>query len=152
MQQRDVVNPDPEIWIEFGEAIDTVSPKQVEEWVRAARENDGGSVCVRFVGLEESKRLNRRFRNIDRATNVLAFEAREPGILGDIAVCVPIAESEAKLQHMPLREHIAHLVVHGTLHLRGFDHLSGKESQVMESKEIQILHMLSIDNPYVDNG
>lgn len=141
-----------EVWIEFGEPAGNLDSVQVETWVRAARADRTGTVCVRFVDEEEGRSLNGEFRRVFRATNVLAFPANENGILGDIAVCVPLAVREAVEQGKTQIAHLAHLVVHGTLHLCGFHHEDPAEAEVMEAREIQILRTLGFDNPYLQHG
>ena len=135
--------------VQFGECVGTITADEVTNWVSTALPDDKtGSICIRFLDANESRQLNRRYRSVDRPTNVLAFEANEENILGDIAVCVPTAMLEAKEQNKPLTAHLAHLVVHGTLHLCGFDHTTSQESQLMEGREIRILAKLGFDNPY----
>ncbi len=146
------VDPDPDIWVQVADATNPINVEHVKAWVGAARHENQGTVCVRFVDESEGRSLNRQFRNIDNATNVLAFEARETGILGDIAICVPVAAREAREQHKPLVDHLAHLVVHGTLHLCGFEHGTSEEATSMESREIRVLRSLGFDNPYTNHG
>lgn len=145
-------HPNNEVWVEFGETAENLNAQQVIAWVKAARANRKGAVCVRFVGEEESRSLNTRFRGVFRATNVLAFPAHEKGILGDIAICIPSAAQEALKQGKPLVSHLAHLVVHGTLHLCGYDHNVVDEAEKMETREAQVLRTFGIDDPYIRNG
>ena len=125
-----------------------ITPQQVQHWVTMARHDITGTTCVRFMGLEEARELNERFRNRDYATNVLAFASDGEGILGDIAVCVPVAEQEASEQQKSVHVHIAHLIVHGTLHLCGYDHELPADAQIMEQLETQLLQKLGYPNPY----
>ena len=95
----------------------------LRRWIRAALEDDA-KLTLRFVKTREGRRLNRDFRGKDDATNVLTFDyARRPGIEADIVICVPVVRREAQAQRKSLRAHLAHLVIHGTLHAQGFDHL-----------------------------
>ena len=101
----------------------------------------------------ESRRLNARYRGRDRPTNVLSFPAeRIPGApaqpLGDLVICPAVLRAEARLQGKSLRAHWAHLIVHGTLHLLGYDHEDSGEAQRMERREITLLRRLGFANPY----
>ena len=113
----------------------------------------GTDVCVRVVDKKESRELNKRYRNVDKATNVLSFPAELPegvdlSILGDVVICAKIISEEAKLQHKNLKSHWAHMLVHGILHLQGYDHQSEDQAKKMESLEIKILKGFGINNPY----
>lgn len=126
---------------------------QIRAWVRAALDVDGqrgGQITVRFVATDEGRLLNKDYRHKDYATNVLSFPyASEPVVCGDLVICAPVVESEAAEQGKPLEAHYAHLVVHGILHLQGYDHESGKKAaQEMENLECTILAALGYDNPY----
>ena len=119
---------------------------------RAARAELG----VRVVGPAESRRLNARYRGQDKPTNVLSFPARVPaGItlqpkpLGDLVICAQVVRTEAREQGKALRAHWAHLVVHGTLHLIGYDHERRPDARRMERREITVLRRLGFANPYV---
>jgi probable rRNA maturation factor len=118
----------------------------LRRWAAAALERDL-AVTLRFVGTAEGRTLNRRYRGRDAATNVLAFvyDAIEGG---DIVLCVPVIRREAREQQKAFDVHCAHLVVHGMLHLQGYDHPGGAEAKRMEARETVILAGLGIDDPY----
>ncbi len=110
-------------------------------------------LTIRIVDETESRQLNETWRKCQGATNVLSFPFQcPPGIkvplLGDIIICAPLVVREAKQQHKSLDAHWAHLVIHGTLHLLGYDHLEEVQAQRMEHLEIQALHHLGYPNPY----
>jgi len=131
-------------------------PALFQQWVDAALQNPyprlEQTICV--VGEAESRELNRRFRERDSATNVLAF----PGVndlldydcLGDLVICAPLVLAEAGAQGKEVEAHWAHLVVHGMLHLQGFDHQDEQQAESMESLEVEILDTLGYANPYND--
>ncbi len=118
-------------------------------------------VTVRLVDAAESAELNASYRHKDGPTNVLSFPfelppgvpAAEAGLslLGDLVICVPVVEREARAQGKPERAHWAHLVVHGTLHLLGFDHIEPADAERMEALEIEILDALGYPNPYLES-
>ncbi len=125
-------------------------------WVAGAlgRRAAGRELGVRVVGPAESRRLNARYRNKDRPTNVLSFpaapvpaEARARP-LGDLVICAQVVRAEARAQGKPVRAHWAHLVVHGTLHLIGYDHEREVDARRMERREIRVLRGLGFANPY----
>ena len=106
---------------------------------------------LRLVGAEEARTLNRQFRDRDYATNVLTFEyGIDPdGVAhGDIVLCVPVLHKEAREQDKKLRQHAAHLIIHGVLHALGYDHLEEDEATHMEALETRILAGLGIPDPY----
>ena len=140
------------IAVQFAEHVPGISENDVTEWVESARGDRLGEICVRFMGVEEAQMLNRQFRKLDKATNVLAFQSDCPEILGDVAVCVPLALQEAQEQGKAVLSHLAHLVIHGTLHLCGLDHQTELEAQRMESLESDLMHRLGLPNPYQDYG
>jgi probable rRNA maturation factor len=127
------------------------------KWVAAAlhgriREAD---LALRIVGTKEGRALNRHYRGKDYATNVLSFPAELPEgvrlpLLGDIVLCAPVVAREAKEQKKALAAHYAHLTVHGTLHLLGWDHEDPREAECMEQLERTILADLGIDDPYAE--
>jgi probable rRNA maturation factor len=115
------------------------SPASLRRWVRLAA---GAGVTLRIVGRSEGRRLNKTFRRKAHATNVLSFET------GDIVLCHPVIAREARAQGKTLAAHYAHLVVHGVLHLRGYEHEKKQDAQRMEAREIALLRRIGIGNPY----
>lgn len=130
------------------------SKQEFEQWAEAAlRELAAPELVIRLVGNNESRSLNSRYRNIDKATNVLSFSVDLPPeielcLLGDIVICAPLVASEAAAQGKSLKSHWAHLTIHGVLHLLGYDHLDDEEAGQMEALEIEILDGLGFPNPY----
>ncbi|MBK7357271.1 rRNA maturation RNase YbeY [Propionivibrio sp.] len=125
----------------------------VRACARAALSVDGargGRITVRFVGIEEGQSLNRHFRGKDYATNVLSFPYEtEPVVCGDLVICAPVVEHEADEQSKAPEAHFAHLIVHGVLHLLGYDHEAGKkQARLMEKQECAILAELGYTDPY----
>lgn len=118
-------------------------------WARAALAG-GGQVTIRLVDAEEGQELNREYRGKDYATNVLSFPYdTEPRLFGDLVICHPVVVREAAAEGKPLAAHYAHLVVHGMLHLQGYDHeTSDEDAEIMESEERRILALLGYPDPY----
>jgi probable rRNA maturation factor len=120
------------------------------------RKGDTCDLSVRVVGNAESKRFNRQYRHKDKPTHVLAFpgstavEGRRQ--LGDLIVCAPVVAREAREQGKSRHAHWAHMIVHGTLHLMGYDHMKPAEARRMERRETAILKSLGYDNPYLEQG
>ena len=109
------------------------------------------TITLRFVDAEEGRVLNREYRGKgkDYATNVLSFPYEPPPhVSGDLVLCVPVVLREAIEQGKPAEDHFAHLVVHGMLHLQGYDHQTDAEAELMEAKEREILAGLGIADPY----
>ncbi len=134
---------------------ETPSQHRVESWVGAAlREIDhpGGELTVRLVSKSEMTTLNQRYRGKPGATNVLSFpferEEGFPNILGDIVICAPVVAEQAVQQQKPPLAHWAHMVIHGTLHLCGFDHEHEEEAERMEKLETQVMQKLGMPPPY----
>ncbi|MGE5104203.1 MAG: rRNA maturation RNase YbeY [Betaproteobacteria bacterium] len=120
----------------------------LRRWATAALERDA-QVTLRFVGAREGRTLNRRFRRRDRATNVLTFVYDDGvSLAGDIVLCAPVVAREARVQRKTLRAHYAHLVIHGMLHLQGYDHERDADAARMEAREIALMRMLGYANPY----
>src|SRR3990167_2619990 len=123
---------------------------KVTRWIRHALATDA-EITVRIVGADEGQQLNRDFRKKDYATNVLTFDyAQEPVVMADLIICAPVIEQEAQEQGKTLEAHYAHMLVHGTLHAQGWDHLKKKEAEAMEAREREILAGLGFADPYAD--
>jgi len=135
-------------------------PALFQKWAEAALQEDVTEDCelsIRVVEIAESAELNKTYRSKTGPTNVLSFPfdsliPMEPKLLGDLVICVPIVEKEALEQAKQLEHHWAHLVVHGCLHLLGYDHIEDDQAEEMEAFEVEILQTLAIDNPYLDQG
>jgi len=156
--------------VEFQTRVRAWSPRarDIAMWAGMAlgRRAAGGELGVRVVGSAESRRLNARYRGKDEPTNVLSFPppplpGRAAGAtaargrqdaaarpLGDLVICARVVRSEARAQRKPLAAHWAHLVVHGALHLVGYDHEREAEAKRMERREIAVLRRLGFTNPY----
>ena len=113
------------------------SAAYLRKWVRAR-----APVTLRIVGAAEGRRLNRLYRNKNSATNVLSFAT------GDVVLCHPVIRREARAQGKSVAAHYAHLVVHGCLHLAGYDHEKKRDAERMEAREVRILRRAGIANPY----
>jgi probable rRNA maturation factor len=133
------------------------APVSFKRWAEAAlfaaRHRKPAELSIRLVNAREGRALNRHYRDRDYATNVLSFPVElPPGIasplLGDLAICAPVVAREAREQGKVLRDHYAHLTVHGVLHLLGFDHQEDTEAARMEKLETCILARLGILDPY----
>lgn len=121
---------------------------KVARWIKAALSSHA-EITVRMVGAEEGRQLNHQFRQKDYATNVLTFDyAQSPVVLADLILCAPVIEQEAREQGKPLAAHYAHMLVHGTLHAQGWDHIKAKEAKAMEALETTLMQQLGFDNPY----
>lgn len=127
----------------------------IRRWIEPvlAARMDAAELCVRIVDEQEIAELNQRYRHKPGPTNVLSFpfEADIPlevPLLGDVVICAAVVEREAQEQDKPRMAHWAHMLVHGTLHLLGYDHLTDAQAHEMEATEIQVLHQLGFSNPY----
>lgn len=130
--------------------------EQIEQWATAAvqPQSDEVEMTVRIVDEAESHALNLNYRGKDRPTNVLSFPFECPDevelpLLGDLVICRQVVEREAQEQDKPLMAHWAHMVVHGSLHLLGYDHIEDDEAEEMESLETQIMTGLGFADPYL---
>ena len=133
----------------------TVPPAvRMRKWVSAACDGrcPGTQITLRIVDEPESRALNRDYRGIDRPTNVLSFSYDPPpgsdALIGDLVICAPVVAREAAEQGKLPAAHWAHMVVHGTLHLLGYDHQNEDEAREMESLETKILAELGFPDPY----
>jgi probable rRNA maturation factor len=126
------------------------SRTRLRSWASAALERDA-QVTLRVVEAAEGRRLNHDYRGKDYATNVLTFAysaAAEQVASGDLVLCAPVIETEADTQHKSLEAHYAHLVVHGMLHLQGYDHEDDAQAAAMEARETHIVMQLGYPDPY----
>jgi probable rRNA maturation factor len=135
--------------VQYGVSPDALPARSaLRRWAAAALERDA-SVTLRFVGRREGEKLNARYRGKDYATNVLAFVYDETTpVEGDVVLCAPVLRQEAKAQRKALADHCAHLVVHGILHLQGYDHATDRSARTMETRETAILATLGVADPY----
>ena len=129
--------------------------EQLTLWANAALQDvvTASELSLRIVDETEGAQLNEEWRKKSGPTNVLSFPAElgeeiRPRLLGDIVICAPIIAREASEQGKSLHAHWAHMVIHGTLHLLGYDHIEGRQAEIMEALEINILNKLDINNPY----
>ncbi len=144
--------------IQNASAAETLPTRaQIRQWTEAALQPGiaKAEITFRIVDAEEGQALNRDYRGKDYATNVLTFTFDDempaiPGLplLGDIVLCAPVVAREAAEQAITLEAHYCHLVVHGVLHLQGFDHIEEDEAEAMEARETQIVTSLGYDDPY----
>ena len=127
-----------------------LSRHSVTRWIRHALECDA-EITVRIVNSNEGQALNRDYRQKDYATNVLTFDyTRAPLVTADLVLCAPVIAKEAKDNNKTLRDHYAHLLVHGTLHAQNYDHeTSTADANAMEAREVTILARLGVKNPYL---
>ncbi len=137
-------------------SADLPTEQQIQQWANAAvrAENVEPEITVRIVDEAESHQLNLTYRGKDKPTNVLSFPFEGPDevelpLLGDLVICRQVVEREAQEQSKPLTAHWAHMVVHGSLHLLGYDHIEEDEAEEMESLESQIMRSLGFADPYL---
>ena len=162
--------PGRHLQVELQRRVRSWAPRarEIAVWAGTAlgRNAVRGELGVRVVGAAESRRLNARYRGKDKPTNVLSFppaplpaqgpvpsprrsrHSGDPRPLGDLVICAQVVRAEAREQKKPLRAHWAHLVVHGALHLIGYDHEREMEAKRMERREIVVLRRLGFANPY----
>lgn len=133
------------------------SAASFRRWAEAAlagaRHRKPAELSIRIVGTREGRTLNSRYRERDYATNVLSFPVELPGgvqssLLGDIVICADVVAREAREQGKSVRDHYAHLTIHGVLHLLGFDHQNERDATKMELLETRVLAGLGIPDPY----
>lgn len=149
----------PELDIQIATDIAPLpSPDDLHTWFMAALPNNKhtSEMTIRIVDIDESQTLNATYRGKDKPTNVLSFPADLPDevnipLLGDLVICAQIVNNEASAQNKTINAHWAHMVIHGTLHLLGYDHENDDDAHTMESLEISLLDSLGFTNPYADN-
>lgn len=131
--------------------------EQLTQWVSCVfsyhPDDEHQELTIRFVDETESKALNRDYRGKDKPTNVLSFPFENPPgitlpLLGDLVICHAVVAQEASEQHKPLSHHYAHMVIHGILHLMGYDHIEEQQAEEMEQLERELLATLDIPDPY----
>jgi probable rRNA maturation factor len=137
------------------ESLGQPDQQQIQLWIDAALDgyDQDTEIVVRIVDERESAELNEQYRHKSGPTNILSFsvdlpEGIELDLLGDLVICAPVLEKEALEQGKLLAHHWAHIIVHGVLHLLGYDHIDETQAELMENKEIAILNKLHINNPY----
>lgn len=141
------------------EAAELPSEMLINRWVEAALQGHGdpskfnSELSVRIVDADESQTLNHQYRHKDSPTNVLSFPADLPPevtlpLLGDLIICAPVVAQEALQQQKTSEQHWAHMLIHGTLHLLGYDHIGDEDAEVMEKLETRILTDLGYPPPY----
>lgn len=132
--------------------------KRLQRWLDTAMSvlaiDEALEVTIRLVDNEEIIELNKEYRNVAKPTNVLAFPCdwdlpEEPRLLGDVVIAVAVVNQEAKSQKKKMEAHWAHIVVHGFLHLMGYDHLDDSDAQTMEAMEAKVLQALGFPDPYL---
>ena len=138
--------------------VELPSAELMQKWAAQALVTDADAqVGLQIVDSHESQQLNNDYRGKDKATNVLSFPMELPAeliaqmeqlTLGDLVVCAQVVAEEAEQQNKTIEAHWAHMLVHGMLHLQGYDHIEDDEAEKMEQQEIKILHQLGFQNPY----
>jgi len=145
-----IVIQNPEDYDQLPEAF--VINRWAQECLK--RFKSSAEVTIRFVSNEEIQSLNQQFRQKDKPTNVLSFPFDSEGVpadidfIGDIVIAPKVIEQEAQEQEKPLEAHYAHMIIHGLLHLLGYDHIKQEDADVMEPLEIELLATFNIPNPY----
>ena len=166
------MNDDFSLYLDLQQVVSSdaiPTQEKMESWIRQAlllereahksgKNDDEYELTIRVVDQDEIQSLNLTYRHKDKATNVLSFpfenfpvdtpETIQLPLLGDLVICHDIVVAEAKQQAKTIEAHWAHMVVHGVLHLKGYDHIDDTEAQIMESLEIKILHHFNFSNPY----
>ncbi|TDF42071.1 rRNA maturation RNase YbeY [Alteromonadaceae bacterium M269] len=148
-----------DLQIACAETTHLPSLNEIQHWCNTLLRHQDLSdkeITIRIVDEEESHSLNKQYRGKDKPTNVLSFPFDAPehvtiDLLGDLVICEPVVLNESKQQEKDVKHHWAHLIIHGCLHLLGYDHINDDEAEEMEAIEIAILAKLSIDDPYLDH-
>lgn len=149
------LDPDLRLSVQFGKGVDPMhwplSAPRMRRMVLAALSTRCATaeLTVMIVGQAEGRRLNAAYRHKDYATNVLTFDyTLPPAVLADLVICLPVVSKEARSQKKAIDHHAAHLLIHGSLHACGLDHLNDQEAEQMEALEVAILRRFRIANPY----
>lgn len=150
----------PELDIQIATDITPLpSSDDLYAWFTAALPSGkhDSEMTIRIVDINESQTLNTTYRGKNKPTNVLSFPADLPAevnipLLGDLVICAQVVSEEANAQAKTINAHWAHMVIHGTLHLLGYDHENDDDAYIMESLEISLLDSLGFPNPYTDNN
>ena len=152
--------------IDFYNEHDLYAPSQsnIHTWLTSVLHSQDihkAEISISIVSQEEMTQLNSQYRNKNKVTNILSFpfeappglpkEAQMANFLGDLVICSDQLELEAKTQLKMLEHHWCHILIHGILHLLGYDHITEQEAEEMESLEVSLLRGLNIDNPYLEN-
>lgn len=158
---KDTDQPPPRLQLDLQLACSATNlPKktQLAKWVKAALQHQKqnarrNELTIRLVEEDEIQSLNNTYRHKNYPTNVLSFPADLPPgldipLLGDLVICAPVIAREATEQQKSLEAHWAHMVIHGTLHLLGYDHIDEQEAEIMEAIETEILQQLGYPDPY----
>ncbi|MBI5429144.1 MAG: rRNA maturation RNase YbeY [Nitrosomonadales bacterium] len=152
MNSKNRHNPAPHrlsLAVQYASGAQTLPTRtQFRRWIRSALQRDVG-IALRIVDEAEGRELNKNYRGKDYATNVLTFVYDdEVPLYGDLVICAPVVEREAREQHKDLLAHYAHLAIHAALHLQGYDHENEDDSVAMESLETAIMLKLGYPDPY----
>jgi probable rRNA maturation factor len=149
-----VGTPSIELCLQNVSSSDVPAIGEIKKWLEVALQGMPAAILtIRIVDAAESAELNQRYRQKFGATNVLAFPADLPGeidlpLLGDLVICAPLVQTEAAAQGKAVMAHWAHLVIHGCLHLLGYDHSETADAEEMESLETGLLQQLGLPDPY----
>lgn len=138
---------------DVSECRDVPGEDEIERWLLATLENSDIKLTVRLVTEAEMSELNLQYRHKQGPTNVLSFPFEDPpgvnsGILGDIVICAPVVKREATEQNKTETSHWAHMVIHGVMHLQGYDHANERDAQIMEQRETRAMIDLGFPTPY----
>ncbi|QDP01897.1 rRNA maturation RNase YbeY [Thalassotalea sp. PS06] len=132
------------------------SAENMQLWVDTALSiySKDAELTIRIVDSDESQQLNHQYRDKNKPTNVLSFPFEAPdgvelSLLGDLVICADVVKAEASEQNKPLTAHWAHMIIHGCLHLLGYDHIREVDAEEMEALEVKLLASLNINNPYI---
>jgi len=136
-------------WVNYESYIKGITPSVIQKILILLERPIANELSIALVDDKEIQSLNKKFRNKNKATNVLSFQSNGPTpILGEIILSYETLKKEAEELFIPFEHHLIHMMVHGFLHLQGFDHQTDQEANIMEKLEVRVLSELNIDNPY----